>query len=440
MNRFIRLLGLSIAGSGFSMAQTWVPSAADQYQLAAPSSYGAGAEELAWLTSLMAQADANALAQVDYWDAGAPSYRWMQIAFQEITRRNLAAPLGTRALALVAVAMNDATAAAWDAKNTYNRRRPTQVDPSITPRTEVPISPSFPSEHAVTAAAAATVLGYLFPDRAADFANLAEEAARSRLFAGTQFPSDTIAGLQLGRTVGNAVVVYAKGDGADATFTGSYSPAPGVWGDANPVTPLAGSWRPWVLVSGNALRPAPPPAAGSAEATAQYADVKNQTRTNATNHSAWFWQPSFIAPWLDTVHKAIFEHRWDSDPPRAARAYALTAIAQHDATIACWDSKYAYLEPRPSMADPTITPLFSNPPHPGYPSGHACASASAAVVLAYLFPADSDKMDAQAIDAGLSTFYAGIHTRRDVDTGIQLGRAVGQKIIQRAEVDVNSGP
>ena len=179
--------------------------------------------------------------------------------------------------------------------------------------------------------------------------------------------------------------------------------------------------------------PSAPPAAGSAEAIFQFADIKNQTRTNATNHSAWFWQPSFIAPWLDTVHRQIFEHRWDANPPLAARAYALAAISQHDATIACWDTKYAYLEPRPSMADPTITPLFSNPPHPGFPSGHACASASAGTVLGYLFPADACRMDAQAIDAGLSTFYAGIHTRQDVDTGMALGRAVGQKIIEVAD-------
>src|SRR3954447_12787593 len=140
MNKFTLLLVWSLVGSGLLTAQTWVLSSADQYRLAAPSMYGAGPDELAWLKTFTAQADANALAQVAYWDAGAPTYRWMQIAYQEITRRNLAAPFGTRALALVAVAMQDATAAAWDTKNTYNRQRPTQVDPSITARTEVPLS------------------------------------------------------------------------------------------------------------------------------------------------------------------------------------------------------------------------------------------------------------------------------------------------------------
>jgi membrane-associated phospholipid phosphatase len=444
MKIFNIVLTAALAGSNLLSAQveptagawkTWVLSSGSQVRLSSPSSFGAGDNEVAWLKGFMGQADANALAQVAYWDAGPPSYRWMQIAFQEVTKRNIAPTLGTRAMALVAVAMHDATVAAWDTKYTYNRQRPSQLDSSIVPRVAMAASPSFPSEHAVTAAAAAAVLAYLFPDRETVFTSLAEEAARSRLFAGTQFPSDVVAGLQLGRAVASAVIAFAKADGSDAPVTMSYPLSAGVWGNPNPVTPLAGSWRPWVLASGSALRPGSPPAPGSADATDQFADVKNLPRTNATNHSAWFWQPSFITPWLDTVHREIFEHGWNANPPRAARAYALAAVSQHDATIACWDTKYTYLELRPSMADPTITPLFSNPAHPGFPSGHACASGSIAAVLGYLFPADADTMTAQAMDAGLSTFYAGIHTRQDVDTGLALGRAVGQKVVERAASD-----
>lgn len=412
--------------------QTWVLSSGKQFRPQDPSSFGAGPGELPWLKGFMAQEDANARAQVAYWDAGPPSYRWMQIAFQEVTNHNLATTFATRAMALVGAAVNDATVAAWDAKYTYNRPRPAAVDSTIVPRVAEPLSPSFPSEHAVTAAAVASVLTYLFPDRADFYANLADEAARSRLFAGTQFPSDTIAGAALGRAVGNAVVAYAKTDGSGAASTTTYAPAPGVWGSANPVTPTAGTWRPWVLTAGSEVRPGPPPAFGSTDANAQYAAVKNLAKTNATNHSAWFWQPSFITPWLDTVYREVFEQGWSMNPPRAARAYALATIAQHDATIACWDTKYAYLEPRPSMADPDIAPLFANPGHPGFPSGHACASASSAAVLGYLFPADAAPLQAQGVDAGMSTFYAGIHTQYDVNGGFDIGRKVAQKITQRA--------
>jgi len=443
MNRFVLWTTLMIAGTAsLANAQvepaagswhTWVLTSGRQFRLEQPSSDESG--QLRWLKDFMAQADANALAQVAYWDAGPPSYRWMQIAMQELTSRSVGPTLSTRAMALVSAAMHDATVATWDSKYTYNTQRPSEKDSAIVPRVVLPLSPSYPSEHAATAAAASTVLGYLFPDKAQVFQSLAEEAARSRLYAGVQYPGDTLAGLKLGQSVGAAVVAYAKQDGSDALFSGSFPPGAGVWSNPNPVTPLAGQWRPWVLSSGSELRPAAPPAAGSAEAAAQVNAVKTQVRDNVTTHSAWFWQPSFITPWLDTVHREIFEHRWDNNPPQSARAYALGAIAQHDATLACWDGKYTYLEQRPSMVDSEIIPLFANPAHPGFPSGHACASGSIAFVLGYLFPADAESMSAQALDAGMSTFYAGIHTHYDIDAGLALGRAVAQKVINRTAPD-----
>jgi hypothetical protein len=208
-----------------------------------------------------------------------------------------------------------------------------------------------------------------------------------------------------------------------------------VWGSAAPVTPLAGSWKPWVLSSGSQFRPPSPPGASTPDFQAQVATVKNLARTNATNHSAWFWQPSFITPWLDTVSLEIFQNHLDSNAPRAARVYALEAVAQHDATIACWDTKYTFLELRPPMADPTIVPLFALPQHPGFPSGHACASAAASAVLSELFPNDAAMFAVMAQDAGDSTFDAAIHTMFDVAQGLALGRQVGQQVALRAQSD-----
>jgi hypothetical protein len=183
---------------------------------------------------------------------------------------------------------------------------------------------------------------------------------------------------------------------------------------------------------------------GSAANNAELALVKNLTRTNTTNHSAWFWQPSFFGPWLDTTHRLISDYRLDVDPPRAARVYALETIAQHDATIACWDTKYTYLLPRPPQVDSTITPLFALPAHPSFPSGHACASGGSATVLGFLFPSEVTNLNpldhdfehmAQATDAGMSTFYAAIHYQDDVNKGLALGVAVGQQVINWASQD-----
>ncbi len=413
--------------------KTWVIPNGSALRLPAPPAADATAAELQQVKqSVVDQATLDA---IRFWDAGSPGYRWMQTAVQAVVSAGLPTPMQTRALALVAAAISDGMVAAWDSKYTYNRKHPSDLDSSIVSLVAVPQDPSYPSEHAVAAGAAATVLGYLIPTQAATFTNMATQAASSRVAAGVAFPSDASAGLDLGRSVAQAVIAFAKMDGSDQQFTGSYPPAPGVWGSSTPVAPLAGTWRPWVLNGAGDLRPVPPPAFGSDDAKAQYAAVKNLNRTNTTNHLAWFWQPSFFQPWLQQVDLEIFQNHLDSNPPRAARAYAYQAIAQHDATLACWDAKYAYLELRPPQADSTIVPVFALPQHPGYPSGHACASGASATVLSFLFPSDSQSLAAMANDAGTSTFDAAIHTQLDVSQGLALGNNVGQKAVARAKSD-----
>jgi membrane-associated phospholipid phosphatase len=415
--------------------KTWVVPDVHQMRLAAPPNAAATTAEIQFIKTLMSEMTRDTRTQVAYWDAGAPGYRWMQLASQQMLAQNVAAPLFTRGMAIVGVAVYDATVAAWDSKYAWNRACPSAVDSTIKPLTAAAVDPCYPSAQAVAAGAASVVMSYLFPNMGEIYNDLAEEAGRSRIFAGAAFPSDVAAGLQLGKQVGQMVVAHAMADGASTPFTGSFPPSPGIWGSANPVTPLAGAWTPWVLTSGSQFRLPAPPAANSPDFQAQVASVKNLSRTNATNHSAWFWQPSFITPWLDTVNAEIFQNHLDQDGPRAARVYALEAVAQHDATIACWDSKFTYLELRPPMADPTITPVFALPQHPGFPSGHACASGATAAVMSYLFPADAASFAAMSLDAGNSTFYAAIHTMFDVAQGFALGQQTGQLVIKHAQTD-----
>ncbi len=135
--------------------------------------------------------------------------------------QNVPAPLFTRGMALMSVAIYDATVAAWDSKYAYNRQRPNAADKTINPLVAVPNSPSYPSEHAVAAGAASVVLAYLFPNIGSGYNDLAEECARSRVYSGTQYTSDIIAGLQLGRTIGAMVVAYAQADRSNTPFTAS---------------------------------------------------------------------------------------------------------------------------------------------------------------------------------------------------------------------------
>jgi hypothetical protein len=155
------------------------------------------------------------------------------------------------------------------------------------------------------------------------------------------------------------VVAYAMTDGSATPFTGSFPASPGVWSSATPVTPLAGTWTPWVLSSGSAVRLAAPPAATSSAYQAQVAAVKNFTRTTATNHCGR--QLSFLTPWLDTVNAKSSEpsrHRCT----RAARVYALEAVA-HTMPLSLLGYEVRVSETRPPMADPTIIPVFALPQH-----------------------------------------------------------------------------
>ena len=97
----------------------------------------------------------------------------MQLAQKLAVSEGLPTPLQTRALSLVASAIYDSTVAAWDSKYAYMRHHPSEIDPTVTTVVQPTASPSYPSEHAVTAGAAAAVLAYLFPDQASAIGEMA---------------------------------------------------------------------------------------------------------------------------------------------------------------------------------------------------------------------------------------------------------------------------
>jgi len=55
-------------------------------------------------------------------------------------------------------------------------------------------------------------------------------------------------------------------------------------------------------------------------------------------------------------------------------------------------------------------------------------------VLAAAFPDAAAQLSARAQEAGLSTFYAGIHYENDVDQGLALGAAVAKKVLDHARL------
>jgi membrane-associated phospholipid phosphatase len=423
--------------------KTWVLSSGSQLKIPPPPNRRASEEEIGVLKRLSLGRDSAALDLINFWDAGSPSLRWNEFALDRIIRNNIGNPRAPRILSYVHVAIYDAMVSAWRWKYLYKRVRPSALNHSLTTAIPNPNSPSYPSEHAVAAGAASTVLAYLFPTDAEFFRAKAEEAGRSRLLAGVDYPSDVAAGLELGRAAAALVIEQARTDGSDAVFTGTIPTGPCFWRGTNPLEPTAGNWRPWALESGSQFRPGPPPACDSPQMTTELAEVKNFPRaipaagtSFAPTRQAYFWQGvGTVKPWNDLTSQKISEYRLDHNPPRAARVYALVHIAYYDAAIACWDAKYTYWAIRPNQLDPSITTLFPNPNHPSYPSAHAALSGSQAEMLTYLFPRDAEFFNSLANEAAESRLWAGIHYRSDLVSGLAQGKAVAGLIIERAESD-----
>lgn len=449
--KVVLLAGVTLAASGFALAgesiepkagkwQTWVLSSGSQFRPSPPPDGGATAQELVQVRAAIeaARRDPAALDRIGYWDAGWPSYRWQEIAITRQAKEPSPSPLPTflwRVLTLLSVAAHDATVAAWDAKYAFNRPPPGEADPALVTVAPIPRSPSYPSEHAAVATAAAGVLAYLFPGDAASFAEQAREAGRSRVSAGVAYPSDVQAGEDLGRKVAAAVVERAKADGSDAAWTGTAPTGPGYWTGTNPRLVTLGTWKPWVLASPDQFRPAPPPAHDSPSRAAELQEVKNFQHSFQHRRAAFFWAAPEIKEWLAVTNLKIFEHRMDDNAPRAARAVALLMVASFDSFIGCFDAKYHYWTARPHMLDSSITPLFAVPNHPSYPSAHGCGDSAAEVVLSHVFPRDAALFQAMSKEGTESRLWAGIHFRSDLEAGIKLGEAVGRLVVERAKRD-----
>jgi membrane-associated phospholipid phosphatase len=422
--------------------KTWVLSSGKELRLPAPPDAATTRDELAQLRALEARRDTAALDLINYWDSGSPGYRWDELALNHTLAKGIGGGRAWRLLALLNVAIADATIAAWDSKYAHNRQRPSERDPQLTPALPVPNSPSYPCEHSAAAGAAAAVLSYVYPDSAASFNAAAEEAGHSRQLAGLVYPSDVAAGLQLGRAVADLVIARAKEDGSDKPWNGTAQTGPGKWTPAPNSTPgevTLGTWKPWVLTANDQTRPAPPAEVGSSQRTQELAEIKSFQRTNATNIVSAFWEYygglRVHIHWHTHLSKKIAEYRLDANPPRAARAYALLSVANYDAAVACFEAKYAYWAIRPAQLDPALTTVFATPNHPSYPSSHSTLSSANAEMLAYLFPREAGIFFAQTQEIANSRLWAGIHYRSDNEVGLAQGKKVAELVIARARED-----
>ncbi len=153
-----------------------------------------------------------------FWADGVGTYsppgHWNAIAAKDFIAQNLSEVKWSRNMALLNLAMMDAAISCWDTKYFYFNARPCQIYPAIKTLTGVPNFPAYTSGHSTFSAAAATVLSYLTPARAADYTKMANEASLSRIIAGIHFRSDCDEGAKVGKKIGEYYMNRGNTDGA----------------------------------------------------------------------------------------------------------------------------------------------------------------------------------------------------------------------------------
>lgn len=152
----------------------------------------------------------------NYWADGAGSYtppgHWHRAGANAAHEARFSEVKMARALALLGTAEMDAGIACWDAKFYYYTPRPQQF--GLKTSVGLPNFPSYTSGHSTFSAAAATVLGYIFPEQAGKFNAQALEASTSRIYGLIHYRVDCEMGLKHGKVIGDYAIARGKADGS----------------------------------------------------------------------------------------------------------------------------------------------------------------------------------------------------------------------------------
>jgi hypothetical protein len=140
---------------------------------------------------------------------------------------------------------------------------------------------------------------------------------------------------------------------------------------------------------------------------------------------------------------------------KSAVAMAMMGVAENDAFISCWKSKYDYMLIRPVSyiklyIDSEFETVIGTPPFPAYTSGHSTEIGAGTKIMAHLFANNSsgdytftdlsqmqygfqartfDNFYTMAEECALSRYYAGIHYTMDNAVGLDMGYAVGEAVL-----------
>ncbi|MBK8503219.1 MAG: phosphatase PAP2 family protein [Saprospiraceae bacterium] len=378
-------------------------------------------EEMKEIISLQSKMDADDPLDINFWNGAYPAYRWHEI-MMDISDQHQGHKNGGR-VAILHLAIYDATTAVWEHKTKNAQLAPFHWNREIRKFGREPDHSTFICEWSVAAGAAKEIISYYFPEKEIYLDSLVEEFKRTRVLTGLQFLSDIEIGVEIGKTIAKEYIDYAKTDRTDIQSQGTELNKPRYWtGNPGKWDPMKAQWRPLTLQRADQFRPGLPP-----DFSRDMAELRQFNATHTTSDIAWKWKSEPV--WDNLIERKILEY--DLDPLEAAFANAMHHAARFDATIAAWDGKYHYMGIRPFQFDPTFKPILVETPNfPGYPAGHTTVAGSIATVLSYLFPQDKEFFSHLALECSESRFEGGVHFRTDNEVGLEVGRKVGEKVIE----------
>ncbi len=199
------------------------------------------------------------------------------------------------------------------------------------------------------------------------------------------------------------------------------------------VEPGAGNWKTWFIPSGKDFRLPTPPS--YKEEIAQVIS-KQKELDSVGMRRIIYWNAG--APgyrWQEMMNKI-----WTVDTGRyGALANMLLGTAIYDATIAAWETKYAYKRPRPFAADNRIKIYTIKPESPSYPCEHSVAAGVAVAIFSRFYPAMADSVKKLADQLMASRIAAGIAFPSDTRAGFDLGKRIAEIEIEKTKDFIMQG-
>ena len=328
------------------------------------------------------------------------------------------------------------------------------------------IQPDGPSSlEAAVATAAHTVLRRFAPVQSTAI----DVAYKSALSSIAEGPLKTN-GVKFGQMVAEKLLELRGIDGSAQKADIRLKDGPGLYQLTPPhsMQPILAHWgavRPFVIQLDGSYTTKGPPGLDNAKFKADFDEVKllgarhSSARTADQTAAAVFWTVQTGVPWFAAARAAATERK--AALLDNLHLFAVLSVAAADSQIACFKDKYDRLHWRPITAiraaaaskiatlvgDATWEPLLGTPPHPEYPSAHACFSGAAEAVLRGELKTDSvrvsvtyppvfgvtrtfNSFSAISKEVNDARVWGGIHFRSaDVD-GHELGWRVGEAVLR----------